>query len=79
MKFIVALLVLLIVVLLGFVYYQDQQWEAFKRAHECKVVARVSGDVVNTTGFVGGRVVVGIGSTPDKTGWLCSDGVVYYR
>ncbi len=60
--------------------YDSRQWEAFKTAHNCKVVARIKGDIFNTfsTGS-NGQMQVGVGSTPDKTGWLCDDGITYYR
>ena len=58
----------------------ERKWEQFKVDHQCKVVAHIRGDVFNTVGFDGsGNVSVGIGSTPDKTGWLCDDGMTYYR
>lgn len=58
----------------------NRRWEAFKVKHECKVVGKISGDVFNTVGFgADGKVSIGVGSTPDKTGWACNDGVTYYR
>lgn len=56
------------------------EWEKFKVDNNCKVTSKVSGDLFNTVGFdAKGGVVVGVGATPDKTGWLCSDGVTYFR
>ena len=73
-----ALLVFVFVVWLAYVDAKD--WEEFRTTHECKVVAHVSGSTFNTLGFDSkGNAVVGVGSTPDKTGWLCNDGVTYYR
>lgn len=72
-----------IVLLVGMVLYvidDGKKWEAFKVAHECKKVAHITGDVFNTIGIgANGQVSVGIGSTPDKTGWACNDGITYYR
>lgn len=70
----------LIVALFVLIVHESHEWERFSAAHACKVVAHVRGDVFNTVGVdAKGNVSVGIGSTPDKTGWLCDDGVTYYR
>lgn len=59
---------------------EQEEWEEFKAHHACQVVARVKGDVFTTVGTgPKGQVVVGTGSTPDKTGWRCDDGITYYR
>lgn len=40
----------------------------------------MSGSTFNTVGVgSNGGVSVGIGSTPDKTGYQCNDGVTYWR
>ncbi|NOT66708.1 MAG: hypothetical protein HOP06_11945 [Methylotenera sp.] len=58
----------------------ENDWQQFAEAHECKKVAHINGDVFNTFGSDSkGNMTVGIGSMPDKTGWLCNDGVTYYR
>ena len=76
----IAALVALLAVAVWMAIADAQEWETFKEAHHCKVVSKVEGDVFNTFGSDSkGGVVVGIGSTPDKTGWLCDDGVTYYR
>lgn len=62
------------------VHESDRQWQEFKREHRCKAVTKMQGEVFNTVAFdAKGNVVVGLGSAPDKTGWLCDDGVTYYR
>lgn len=59
---------------------EDRKWDAFKVEHNCKVVAKINGDVFNTFGTdAKGNMTVGVGSTPDKNGWLCDDGITYYR
>jgi hypothetical protein len=59
---------------------EQKQWNAFALQHKCKAVAHISGDVFNTVGVgANGQVAIGIGSTPDKTGYLCDDGQTYYR
>lgn len=55
---------------------EAKEWAAFKDAHHCKVVAHIRGDTFNTINADGS---VGIGTTPSKTGWLCDDGITYYR
>jgi hypothetical protein len=57
-----------------------KEWDAFREAHHCKVVAHIRGDTFNTFSTNSkGTLVVGIGSTPSKKGWLCDDGITYYR
>ncbi len=73
-----------IVALFGIIIYADiqatKEWEAFKINHECKITAHVDGDVFNTFSVDSkGSPVIGIGSTPDKTGWTCNDGITYYK
>lgn len=79
---------LLSTVVLGPLIYllvQEQaEWNAFAAEHECKVVGRASGDVATSTGLVinqSGQVstVTTVGVAADKTGYLCNDGVTYWR
>jgi flagellar basal body-associated protein FliL len=42
---------------------EQRQWEKFKAEHECKVVAHVA------AGY----------KTSPKEGWLCNDGITYFR
>lgn len=51
-------------------------WAAFKVEHNCVVAGRMSGDMITTIGADG---KLSFGSTPDKTGWKCDDGVTYWR
>jgi len=79
-KIFVALIVLVAIAIIAAVVLDSQEWEAFKRTHQCKVVAHIKGSIFNTVGVGSdGNVSVGIGSTPDKDGWLCDDGVTYFR
>lgn len=58
----------------------DNDWQAFKATHNCKAVAHISGSVMPTYGFSSsGKLVSGVTTTPAKTGWLCDDGITYYR
>jgi hypothetical protein len=59
-----------------------KHWKAFSEQHHCKVVGRMSGDTVTTVApIIGGNggIAVGVSSTPSKTGYLCDDGVTYWR
>lgn len=75
-----AACLLLAAMIIAFAVYDSQKWAEFKTAHHCKVVARVSGDWLSTT-TVDARGNLGVGMThaADKTGWLCDDGIIYYR
>lgn len=72
--------------LLAFVVWaaieDGRQWDAFRQAHNCRIVGKMRGDMVTTVApIIGGNggVAVGVSSTPDKTGWQCDDGVTYWR
>jgi hypothetical protein len=59
-----------------------KQWDAFRKAHDCRIVGKMRGDVVTTVApIIGGNggVAIGTSVTPDKTGWACNDGVTYWR
>jgi hypothetical protein len=59
---------------------EARQWEAFAAEHNCKVVGHMTGSVASTVGVGGdGKVVSGVTTTPSKTGYLCDDGVTYWR
>lgn len=79
----IALLVFLVLpVAVWMAVLGERDWERFKIDHHCQVVGKMSGSVVTTVGptFGGqGGIAVGVGSTPDRTGWLCDDGVTYWR
>jgi hypothetical protein len=77
-------LTLAAVALVAFLVYaaveDARQWEAFKTAHACRVVAKVRGHTDPVYGVDGkGNMVFSTVTTPDTTGWLCDDGVTYYR
>ena len=73
--------VLLLLGGLGYAYsLESQRWEAFKVAQSCVVIGKADGDVFNTFSVgANGQMSVGIGSTPGKTGWKCSDGITYWK
>lgn len=56
--------------------HEIKKWDEFTIAHHCKIVSHTSGDVFNTIDANG---KIGIGITDSKTGWLCDDGITYYK
>ena len=63
---------------------EQERWDKFSISHNCRVVQKVIGSThtgygvgVTTNGKVG--AVITTTSTPAKTGWLCDDGVTYWR
>jgi hypothetical protein len=59
---------------------EAKQWEAFKIAHHCKITAHIDSEIFTTVGpSSNGGVAVGVGSTSAKTGWLCDDGITYFK
>lgn len=72
--------VVLVVIMFALALHESSEWEKFKVEHKCRVVAKIDGEVFNTFGVdSNGMPTVGIGSTSSKTGWLCDDGVTYYK
>lgn len=79
-----AAFILMLSALCGATFYLDsedkEKWAEFSAAHKYREVSRIKGDVFNTVGLGGnGQLVAGVGSTSDKTGYLCDDGKTYYR
>lgn len=82
-KIVVGCIAMLLLISGAAVYLSLEEakaWQAFKTQHQCKIVTKIRGETFNTVGFDSkGNATVGIGSTSDKTGWLCDDGITYYR
>ncbi len=62
----------------------SRKWEEFSAAHNCKKVGEMKGAVQTGVGYgVTGNGTMGTIVTttvePDTTGWLCDDGVTYWR
>lgn len=80
----IALCVGLIALLVWSSAEENKKWGNFASEHDCKITQKVKGDLVVGTG-VGmtgnGQMgtVVTTTQTPDKTAWLCNDGVTYWR
>lgn len=76
------LLIALIPIMVWATIADQQEWNAFKSAHACKIVGKMRGDVTTTVApIIGGNggIAVGTSVSPDKTGWQCDDGVTYWR
>lgn len=67
---------------------QRVQWERFKVAHECHIVAKRQGHTSVTTsvgtgvganGQVTTTVAPVVVTTPGQTAWECNDGITYWR
>jgi hypothetical protein len=73
--------VVALLVLMGWLMVQEsREWDAFASAHDCKRVAYISGEMMPTYGVgSNGQMVFGVTSSSGKTGWLCNDGITYYR
>lgn len=79
-----VLVVALIPISIWAVMEEHEQWQAFAAEHNCKVIGRMSGSTSTGVGYgmaANGQfgTVVTITSTPSKTGYLCDDGVTYWR
>jgi len=60
------------------------RWKAFAAAHNCKVIGHISPSVQSGVGFgvtVNGTpgIVTTTSTTAGKTGYLCDDGITYWR
>lgn len=76
----IGLIVALYFALITLIIAEKNEWDRYRVVHQCKKVAQISGEVFNTFGTsTSGQMTVGVGTTSDKTGWLCDDGVTYYR
>lgn len=51
-------------------------WAAFKEEHHCRVVGRMSGELLTSLTTNGQLAFT---PTPDRTAWACDDGVTYWR
>lgn len=59
---------------------EERDWDQFRVSHSCRVVGKTSSTTSSGWAFGGkgggGPVVT---TEPGKTGWLCNDGVTYWR
>lgn len=63
---------------------EHARWVEFSEKHECRVTERASGSMQVGSGWAVGAngkagVVTTVTQSPDRTAYLCNDGVVYWR
>lgn len=75
-KFIIAFTVAVLAVSVWAMYEQGRQWNLFRVEHHCKKVGE-TGSTVGTGISTSGKVVTTV--NPGQTGWLCNDGITYWR
>lgn len=63
---------------------EQKKWDAFSIEHNCRVVGKITGS--SQTGFgvgitANGQIgtIITTSSIPQKTGWLCDNGITYWR
>lgn len=79
-KIIIVAIVVLIGLMIAGLIAEHREWLAFKDEHECYITNETTGSYVTGTGIaMNGKVSVINGYVPGKTGWLCNDGVTYWR
>lgn len=75
---------LAVLVLIGVLFVaireEARQWAAFAEAHKCKVVSKEAPSTATGIGIgSNGSVTIMPITRGGKTGYLCDDGVTYYR
>lgn len=64
----------------GAAWYTGTEWDKFAEEHECKVVGKQSGSVSTGVGVTSsGSVATVTTYESPKTGYLCNDGITYWR
>lgn len=63
---------------------KEKQWQQFKEAHACRLVGVVASQAIPGIGVgfnaSGNSTVVSTTQfIPEKEGWLCADGITYWR
>lgn len=76
----VAVIVAILAVSFYFFYQDEKAWQQFAATHDCKVVGKVSSSTAPGGGFDSkGNYLPTTITIPAKTGYLCNDGVTYWR
>lgn len=83
----VVLIVILLALCIGFIVImaigsveEQRQWEVFAVAKHCKVVGDIAPSVGTGVGITSnGKSGVVTTFDPGKTGYICDDGVTYWR
>lgn len=80
--------IILLFLMIPFIIYdsinEQEQWDAFAKAHDCKKSSVISAGAQPAVGFgltSSGQMGYGLMTTitPSRTRWLCDDGVTYWR
>jgi len=59
---------------------EQKQWDNFAVTHDCKKIGQTSASSGVVVGMaLNGQMGMGLTSEAGKTGWLCNDGVTYWR
>ena len=76
-----ALLCVAIAVVIACAVREDAEWSAFVAARACREVGRTAGAPGVAVNPAPGKNVspVSVVWVPGKTGWLCNDGVTYWK
>ena len=72
---VIGIIVLLFVGMIA-VSSNSNDWEQFKQEHDCKQVSVEKGDIVPIINLNGSTNFI---IEPDKIGYKCNDGVIYYK
>lgn len=74
-----ALLLAFIIVGVQGMLRERREWNAYAGVH-CKVIGHMDGDIgVGNTFGGNGQVGVAVIATPDKIGYLCDNGITYWK
>lgn len=59
---------------------EKKEWESFAKNHDCKIVSKEKG-VTSLSPIMSnnGSMLFMVSKDHDKTGYLCNDGITYYR
>ena len=76
--FIVLIAGIVLLIIMGI--KEQTEWAAFLKAHDCKIISHDAGSMQQGIWF-GATGQPGVLVMPEraKTGWLCNDGVTYWR
>ena len=80
--FLIGAIIIVGLLLVFFGIKGSNEWKVFAKEHNCKIVGRIAGSTQTGVGPVmgnSGGIAVIITPVPGKTGYLCDDGVTYWR
>lgn len=78
--FLVVFAILLIPLTIYAAYVDAKEWEQFSKEQNCKVVGHKIGQFATGIGVTaGGKVGIVQTRTSSQTGYLCDDGITYWR